>query len=109
VHANITKAPKLRHESAVGAAAHYLIGATLALTYPAFYLISGTPLPASHLFPGLVWGLATALLPWLVLYPAFGWGFFGRRAPGGIRPILSPMVTHLVYGLGLGIFLNVWG
>jgi hypothetical protein len=89
------------------------LGGTLALTYPALYLIFGAPLPGNHVLTGLVWGLATTLLPWIIFYPAFGWGFFGLRAPQGTRPVLSPTVSHLVYGLGLGIVLNIvsqhWG
>jgi len=83
------------------------LGGSLALTYPALYLIFGASPPDNHLLPGVLWGLATALLPWLIFYPAFGWGFFGSRAPQGTRPILSPAVSHLIYGLGLGIVLNV--
>ena len=60
------------------------------------------------MLPGLLWGLATTLLPWIMFYPAYGWGFFGLAAPQGTRPVLSPTVTHLVYGLGLGIVLNVF-
>lgn len=86
---------------------HYLLGGILALTYPALYLVSGAPLRGNHVLPGLLWGLATALLPWIIFYPAFGWGFFGARAPQGVRPVLSPTVTHLVYGFGLGIVLNI--
>ena len=107
MHKNIIKAVAVKHESTVGGITHYLLGGSLALTYPALYLISGSPLPVSHVLPGLLWGLATALLPWIVLYPVFGWGFFGLRAPEGTRAVLSPTVSHLVYGLGLGIVLNI--
>jgi len=92
---------------------HYLLGGGLALTYPALFIVSNAPLPDNHVIPGLLWGLATTLLPWIVFYPAFGWGLFGVSAPKETRPVLSPTVTHLVYGLGLGIALNVlsqqWG
>ncbi|MGE5305910.1 MAG: DUF2938 family protein, partial [Alphaproteobacteria bacterium] len=107
-HKNIVKAAPVKHESVVGAATHYLVGASLALTYPALYLIFGVSLPANHVLPGVLWGLATTLLPWIMFYPAYGWGFFGMAAPQGTRPILSPTVTHLLYGLGLGIVLNVF-
>jgi len=107
VHKDITKAVPVNHESAVGRITHYLLGGGLALTYPALFLVSGVPLPANHVLPGLLWGLATTLLPWLIFYPAFGWGFFGVGAPQGTRPVLSPTVSHLVYGLGLGIVLNI--
>jgi len=107
VHKNIIKAAPVEHEAAVGGITHYLLGGGLALTYPAVYLVSGAPLPGSHVLPSLLWGLATALLPWIILYPAFGWGLFGVRAPQGTRPVLSPTVSHLVYGGGLGIVLNI--
>ncbi|HEU4340182.1 MAG TPA: DUF6789 family protein [Candidatus Binatia bacterium] len=107
VHKNIIKAAPVKHESAVGGITHYLLGGSLALTYPALYLVSGAPLPGNHMLPGLLWGLATTLLPWIIFYPAFGWGFFGVAAPQGTRPVLSPTVSHLVYGLGLGIVLNI--
>ena len=50
------------------------------MTYPALYPISGAPLTPNHLFPAVLWGVATTLLPWVIFYPAFGWGFFGSRA-----------------------------
>ncbi len=79
----------------------------MALTYPAFFLVLHVSLPANHLLSGLVWGLATTLLPWFVLFPAFGWGLFGVRAPKGTRPLLLPTISHLLYGLALGIVLNI--
>jgi hypothetical protein len=79
----------------------------VALTYPFFYLAFNLPLPENHLLSSLVWGLATTLLPWFFLFPAFGWGLFGVRAPKGTRPLISPAVSHVFYGLGLGIVLNI--
>jgi DUF2938 family protein len=106
VHKNIIKAAPVEHEAAIGGITHYLLGAGLALSYPALYSLSGAPLPGNHVLPGLLWGLATALLPWIIFYPAFGWGLFGANAPRGTRAVLSPTVSHLFYGLGLGIVLN---
>ena len=62
--------------------------------------------PGDHLIPGLIWGLGTAAAPWFVLFPAFGWGPLGRRAPASVRPLLAISVEHTVYGLGLAIVLN---
>lgn len=106
-HTNIIKTAPVEHEVAVGGITHYLLGGSLALTYPTLYVVSGAPLTGDHVLPGLFWGLVTTLLPWLIFYPAFGWGLFGVRAPQGIRPVLAPTVSHLVYGLGLGIVLNI--
>jgi hypothetical protein len=82
----------IKNEVSVGWAFHYFTGGTVALTYPLFYL---------------AFNVATALFPWFILFPGFGWGFFGARAPSNVRSLISPMVEHLFYGLGLGIVLNI--
>ena len=79
----------------------------MALTYPFFFLAFNVTTPADHLVPGLIWGLATTVLPWFILYPAFGWGFFGIRAPKGTKPLVATTISHLLYGLGLGIVFNM--
>jgi hypothetical protein len=107
VHKNIAESSSIENEVSVGWAFHYFTGGTLALTYPLFYLTFKVPMPESHLIPGLIWGLATVLLPWFILFPGFGWGFFGARAPSNVRSFISPLVEHLFYGLGLGIVLNI--
>jgi len=107
LHKDIIKSSPLKNELSAGWIVHYLTGGIVALTYPVFYLAFKVPMPADHLIPGLLWGLTTTLLPWFILYPAFGWGFFGIRAPSGTRPLISTTISHLLYGLGLGIVLNI--
>jgi DUF2938 family protein len=97
----------VNNELAAGWIFHYLTGGSAALTYPVLYLVLNVPLPENHLFPSLLWGLATSVLPWFILYPAFGWGLFGTRAPKGTRPLLSTAISHSLYGLGLGTVLNI--
>jgi hypothetical protein len=109
VHENITASSPARNEALVGLICHYMTGGSVALLYPACFLVFNVPLPEEHLIPGLVFGLATVLLPWLVLYPAFGYGFFGVRAPLNSRPLIAPTVEHMFYGLGIGIVLNLSG
>jgi hypothetical protein len=65
------------------------------------------PLPEDHLIAGLVFSLATVLLPWFVLYPGFGYGFFGVRAPLDSRPLIAPTIEHMIYGIGIGIVFNL--
>ncbi len=103
VHKNIIESRPLKNEFSAGWIFHYLIGASVALTYPFFYLALNVPMPGNHLVPGLLWGLATTLLPWFTNFPAFGWGFFGARAPKGTRPLISPAIAHAFYGLGMGL------
>jgi hypothetical protein len=51
---------------------------------------------------GSLFGVATSLLPWLLLLPAFGWGWFGRRGPRGSNAVLASTLSHMPYGLGVG-------
>jgi hypothetical protein len=96
-----------RHEIAAGWAFHLLIGGgVVGLFYPLGYLVLGLGLPETHLPTGVLFGLTTSLLPWLILLPAFGWGLFGRHAPAGAKPLLASPLTHIPYGLGLGLTLN---
>ncbi len=64
-------------------------------------------MPQDHLISGVVWGLATTLLPWLILYPGYGWVLFGLKAPKNASPLIATPVAHMLYGLGLGIVLNI--
>ena len=107
MHGEIVKASPLKNELSAGWITHYLTGGIVALTYPLFHLAFNDPMPAGHLFPALLWGLATTLLPWFILYPSFGWGFFGVRAPSGTRPLISTTISHLLYGIGLGIVVKL--
>ena len=107
VHKNIIESSPVKNEVLVGGAFHYFTGGSLALTYPLFYLAFNVPMQENHLISSLLWGLATVLFPWFILFPGFGWGFFGVRAPNNVRSFISPMVEHLFYGLGLGIVLNI--
>ena len=106
IHQNIVESPHVKNETSVGWVFHYLTGGFMTLTYPMLYLIFGASTAQDHLIPGLVWGLATSAFPWFILFPSFGWGFFGVRAPGNVRPLISVAISHLLYGLGLAIVLT---
>ena len=70
----------------------------------AFTPVTGFNVPAHHLWAGVIFGAATSLLPWLLLLlPAFGWGWFGRRGPRGSKALLASKVSHTPYGLGVGV------
>ena len=74
-----------------------------ALLYAAFVHATGFAGPTDHLWGGVMFGAATSLLPWLLLLPAFGWGWFGRRGPRGSNALLASTVSHIPYGLGVGV------
>ena len=109
-HADIQASPPLPHEASVGWAFHFLIGGGgVALIYPAVLLAMGAPLHAHPFLYGLLFGLATSVLPWLVLLPAFGWGWFGRQGPRGANALLASPLSHIPYGMGIGAVMAVGG
>ena len=103
-HADIARSPAQPGEVRSGWAFHFLVGGGgVALLYAAFVQAAGFNGPTHHLWGGVIFGAATSLLPWLLLLPAFGWGWFGRRGPRGSNALLASMVSHLPYGLGVGV------
>jgi hypothetical protein len=107
-HSDILNTRPHPQEVRAGWAFHFLIGGGgVALLYPLFFLATGLSYPASHLVGGLLFGLATSLLPWFILLPGFGWGVFGRRGPTGSNALLASMLSHVPYGLGIGMVLTV--
>lgn len=107
-HANIHDSKLFTHEVEAGWAFHLLVGGGgVALIYPLFFQATGLLLPINHLLGGLLFGLATSLLPWFILLPSFGWGFFGRRGPQGSNALLASTLSHIPYGLGVGAVIAV--
>lgn len=107
-HADIQASPPLPREVGLGWAFHFLVGGgAVALVYPAVLLAMGAPSPVHPLLDGLLFGLATSVLPWFVLLPAFGWGWFGRHGPRGANALLASPLSHIPYGLGVGAVLTV--
>ncbi len=103
VHANILNSKPFTREVKAGWVFHLLVGGGgVALIYPLFFQSFGLPFPSNHLLGGLLFGLATSLLPWLILLPSFGWGFFGRHGPKGSNAVLASTLSHIPYGLGVG-------
>ena len=103
-HANIARSPARLGEVRAGWAFHFLVGGGgVALLYAAFIHAAGFNLPTHHLWGGVIFGAVTSLLPWLLLLPAFGWGWFGRRGPRGSNALLASTVSHIPYGLGVGV------
>nr|WP_276509992.1 DUF2938 family protein [Niveibacterium umoris] len=103
-HADISRAPAASGEVPAGWAFHFLVGGGgVALLYAAIVRTMGLNGPIHHLLGGVCFGVATSLLPWLLLLPAFGWGWFGRRGPQGTNALLASTVSHLPYGLGVGV------
>lgn len=107
-HHDIRRSAPEAHEVRAGWAFHFLIGGGgVALLYPLFFQAAGLALPAHHVLGGLAFGLATSLLPWFILLPSFGWGLFGARGPEGSNAIVASALSHIPYGLGVGVTLSL--
>ena len=103
MHKDIAKTKPINNEARIGQLFHFIIGGgAVALLYPVFLIIIGFETISNHLLLSSIFGLLTSVFPWFILMPSFGWGLFGTKAPVGSKPIISPIVSHIAFGLGIG-------
>ena len=101
-HSNILSAPSRRGECTVGWVAHYMIGITFAITFVA---IVGSPwLQHPRPIPAIVFGIVTVLAPFLIMQPAFGFGFAASKSSNPWQARLRSLMNHTAFGLGLYLF-----
>lgn len=101
-HDRIAAAPSKPHECSVGWSTHYVIGATFAVLFVS--VASTTWLANPTLLPALAFGVATVLVPFLTIQPAFGLGIASSKTPHPFRARLKSLTTHTVFGAGLWLF-----
>ena len=99
VHSNIAAVPEKAGEEWAALVGHYAIGIALAV----LYVVGASWLGIS---PGvfsvaLGYGFATCVFPWFLVFPALGFGLFGRRGPPELSLFTSSLMNHLFYGFGL--------
>ncbi len=98
-HDDITCEQPVPGELALGIATHYATGAILA---GVFVLAPGR---LTHRFAyAVAYGIATSVLPLLVLFPSLGYGPFGIRSGEGARLNRIMLVGHVAFGVGIGIW-----
>lgn len=98
-HDDIMSEQPVPGELLLGMATHYATGAILA---QAFLLPRRQP---AHPVAGAVtYGIATAVLPLLVLFPSLGFGWFGIRSGEAARLCRVMLVGHVAFGVGLAIW-----
>jgi hypothetical protein len=96
--ADIARTPPVNHELLVALLGHYAIGTVLATL---FVWGTGAIGWTRSLGIALAFGVSTSVLPWLLMFPAMGYGFFGLHAPDGTRLFVGSLVSHALFGLGL--------
>lgn len=99
-HGDIRSEPPRRGELALRLLTHYVTGIILT---QAFLLLprrgNGRPsVPAATAF-----GIATAALPLLVMFPSLGYGWFGLRSGDAARLGRIMLLGHTAFGVGIGL------
>jgi hypothetical protein len=97
-HADIARAARMRGERALGWLVHYLVGIGFAVLLS---LLAPAWLGAPTIGTALAFGLATVLVPWLVVMPALGAGIAASRSRDPAAARRQSIATHLAFGLGL--------
>jgi len=99
MHESIGAASPRAHECKVGWAAHYAIGVVFALGFVA--LMGNQWLTRPTLLPALLFGVATVVVPFFTLQPAFGLGVASSRVNRPFAARVKSVATHGIFGLGL--------
>ena len=105
-HTDILETPPLRGELLLGFAAHYSIGIMLTLVYFGLLVVTRS---RSTTFSAILYGTATTVLPWFVMFPSQGMGWMGRDAPGDAHLARASLFNHVVFGLGIALWTAVIG
>lgn len=104
IHQDIAKTKSAKNEARIGQLFHFIVGGgAVAILYPVFLTTIGFDATSNHLVMATIFGLLTSVLPWFVLMPSFGWGLFGAKTPFESKPIISPIISHISFGLGIGL------
>jgi hypothetical protein len=98
-HSNITTAPQMPAECAVGWIAHYATGVVYAIAL--VLLVSHRWLQEPTLAPAMILGIATVAIPLLIMQPAFGLGIASSKTPNPAQARVRSLVNHVVFGFGL--------
>ena len=98
-HNKIQDLSPIPHELIIGWIVHYLIGITFAFILVIVYGVSWLDNPT--FFPAIIIGLITAVGPFFIMQPAFGFGLASSKLPNPNPLRLKSLGTHLIYGIGL--------
>lgn len=84
---------------ALGWAAHFMIGSTLALIYVYGF---AQRLPGSSWLQGALYGLIPWLASQIMVNPMMGAGIFASNTPAPVATVMGSLMGHLVYGAVVG-------
>jgi hypothetical protein len=99
VHRPIAATPSMRGELAIGWGFHYAVGVAYAALYLAMVRLVLTSGPT--LISALTFALALLVVPWFVMQPALGLGFFAAKTPHPNVARIISVSGHAAFGVGL--------
>ena len=100
IAAGLATMPERRRELAAGWALHYAVAISYALLYA--MMIQGNMLSAGWR-DGLIFGLASVVVPWFFFMPATGAGLMARLSPNPPLACALALKMHAIFGTSLGI------
>ncbi|MGD0123051.1 MAG: DUF2938 family protein [Candidatus Limnocylindrales bacterium] len=100
-HRDIGSEPAYPGELALGILTHYATGIVLT---QAFLVLPRRGNGRPSFLGATGFGIATAALPLLVLYPSLGYGCFGLRSGEAARPNRIMLLGHTAFGIGIGLW-----
>ena len=98
---DISREPAQRGELALGLATHYVAG--VALTQ-AFLLVPRRWRGRRSFLSATVYGVSTAVLPLLIMFPSMGYGWSGVRSGEAGRLDRIMLIGHIAFGVGIGLW-----
>ncbi len=106
IHKDINSTPSMPNEILTSWISHYLIGILLAGVYLLVEKIY--PIIADQFWVAIIFGILTVALPWLWLFPSIGIGYLASKMPQKSPYIITSLVNHTDFGLGLALWIIVF-
>ncbi len=100
-HQDIERSPPVKGENALTFPLHYIAG--IALAAPYLFLLDALSLGSGSVLLAILYGVATSLIPFLVMLPSMGYGLFGLRHGRDAFWLREILAMHLGYGVGIGL------
>ena len=101
----LSEEPEEKHETTVGWIVHYGVGIFYAYVFAVLVQIQ---LIKPTIIDGLLFGIASVVVPWLFFMPALGIGILANRAPNPRLECALALMMHSIFGLSLGIGFSFW-
>jgi hypothetical protein len=104
-HSTILETPPIPHEKVLGIVCHYLIGIILTslLVYPHVRIWRRKIALSS----ALLYGIATCIFPYFVMFPAMGFGVLGLKLNDPSKLVSFSALNHAMFGAGIFIWSNL--